>query len=450
MKLFFPAVQLFKQYVITILILFFTLLFTSCSSDEKPKEIVPDETTDPIVNDLENPDFTIESDLGTVEYFNESLVDDNYILVNDASAHRVYLMDKKADLVHEWPLNDKKLGFDAFLMDNGKLLIMFKAEDPKIKLGGFGGKLQLLNKDGSQEWNFDYSSEDYIMHHDAEMLPNGNVIIQIWKRQTAEEAQMAGSDLEIDLFPDGIIEVNPSTNEIVWEWNIWEHLVQEHDDSKNNFGVVADNPQLIDLNYVDSENGSRTHANGIEYDETNDLIYLSVNFYSEVWVIDHSTTTEEAASHTGGNSGKGGDLIYRFGNPEAYGNTKGERLFDHNHFPNLLDGTNLGNIFVFSNGFTIGQSTAYELKLPNPLNLQPNTDNEPTVIWSFTDKILFSPKISGVVLLPNDNKLITEGDAGFWEVTEKGEVVWRFRKEGFFWRGYHYSKDASSIKALGL
>ncbi len=446
MNLNFRSIPISKQYVFAIL----SLLITSCSSDDKLKPVVPDETPDPIVNDLENPDSTIETDLGTVEYFNEGLVDDNYILVNDASAHRVYLMDKKAELVHEWPLNGKKLGFDAFLMDDGKLLIMFKAEDSKIELGGFGGKLQILNKNGSIAWNFDYSTEDHIMHHDVEMLPNGNVVIQIWKRRTAEEAQMAGSDLEIDLFPDGIIEVDPSTDEIVWEWNIWDHLVQNHDDSKNNFGVVADNPQLIDLNYVTSENGSRTHANGIEYDAINDLIYLSVNFYSEVWVIDHSTTTEDAASHANGNLGKGGDLIYRFGNPEAYDNTKGERLFDHNHFPNLLDGSDIGRIFVFSNGFTIEQSTAYELKLPNPLKLEPNTDNEPEVTWSFTHETLFSAKVSGVVKLSNGNRLITEGDAGFWEVTDKGEVVWRFRKEGFFWRGYHYEKDSPGIVALGL
>ena len=37
------------------------------------------------------------------------------------------------------------------------------------------------------------------------------------------------------------------------------------------------------------------HANGIDYDSDKDIIYVSVNAYSEIWVIDHSTTITEAA-----------------------------------------------------------------------------------------------------------------------------------------------------------
>lgn len=115
-----------------------------------------------------------------------------------------------------------------------------------------------------------------------------------------------------------------------------------------------------------------------------------------------------------------------------------------------MSGEDKGKILVFSNEFSIGQSTAYELELPNPLSLVANTDNEPTVIWSFTHEELFSPKVSGVVNLSNGNKLITEGDAGLWEVTEKGQVVWRFKGEGFFWRGYAFDRNSNEIKLLGL
>lgn len=436
--------------------IFFILLicaFSSCSDELKikPLEEIPNEPiSDQVINDLDNPITEIETDLGKAEFFNESLVDDNYILANDAGANRVYLMNKKAEIVYEWNFQGKNLGNDAFLLPNGKLLTMIESEDPKINFGGQAGIVQMVNKNGSADWSFQYSTENHISHHDAELLPNGNVLFQSWERKTLDEAKEAGSNMQIDVFPEAIIEVNPLNDEIVWEWHAWDHLIQNHNDTKANFGVIADHPHLINLNYVADEKGDIMHANGLTYDSKNDLIYLSVNFFSEVWVIDHSTSSQEAASNTGGTYNKGGDLIYRFGNPEAYGNDVGTRLFDHNHYPNLLSGADKGNILIFSNGFTEEQSTAYELELPNPLRLEPNMDNEPVVKWSFTHETLFSPKVSGVEKLSNGNRLITEGDAGFWEVTEKGKVVWRFKGAGFFWRGYNYKKDAAGITLLGL
>ncbi len=416
-----------------------TLLILSCSNDKKTS--VP----------IDEPKLeVIEGTLGKVEFFNRSLVSDGYILVNNAQTNQAFLMDKNAELIHDFPLNGKRIGNDVFLMDNGQILANLESEDPKIEIGGFGGILQILDADGSVEWNFEYSSNDYIMHHEAEMLPNGNIITQIWERKTLEEAQNSGSELNVDVFPDGIIEINPATDQIVWEWYSWDHLIQEFDDTKENFGVISDNPQKINLNFVPDDKGDIMHANAITYDETNDMIYLSVNFYSEVWVIDHSTTSEQAASSEGGDYGKGGDLIYRFGNPTAYNNTAGERLFFNNHFPNLLKGSDSGKMLIFSNGGDMEQSTVYELKLPNNYVLQTNEDNEPEVIWSFTHPDLFSAKVSGAVRLPNGNTMITEGDFGIWEVTTDGEVVWKFSNPGFYWRAYHYDKTSDAITNLNL
>lgn len=258
------------------------------------------------------------------------------------------------------------------------------------------------------------------------------------------------------VYPESVIEVDPVTSTIVWEWHSWDHLIQDFDPEKENFGVVAEHPERINLNYVveaeswEQANGDIMHANAIAYDAANDAIFISVNFFSEVWVIDHSTTTEEAAGTSGGNYGKGGDLIYRFGNPAAYDNPAGERLFYNNHFPNLLRGEDQGKMLIFSNGNGLGQSTVYELQLPQSYSLQANANNEPEVVWEFTDPDLFSGNVSGAVPLPNGNILITEGDFGYWEVTREKEVVWKFNAQGFFWRGYHYAKDAPEIQTLGI
>lgn len=448
-------------YQILLLICFSFLLLSSCDENDNAQDV----EEIPIAND-DDPSSTDDGDDGSssdddndddpniegLEVLNPDLVYDGYILVNDASANRVYLMDKEASIVYEWNLNGKKLGNDVHLMPNGNLLAMLEADNPQIGLGGFGGLLAILNPDGTIEWSFEYSSEDHIAHHDAVMLPNGNILLMTWERKTMEEAENAGYALGTEAIYDAILEIDPSTDEIVWQWHMWDHLIQDFDDTKENFGNISENPQLIDVNYVENPDveADISHANGIDYDEDLDLIYLSVNFYNEIWVIDHSTSTTEATSSNGGNFGKGGDLIYRFGNPLAYDNPVGQVRFDRNHHPNLLKGDKKGNILVFANGLSQQQSTAYELQLPETFELIPGSDNEPMEIWSFTDSNLYSGKVSGVELLPNGNKLITEGDFGFWEVTEQGEVVWRFSAPGFFWRGYHYDKDSEAIANIGL
>ncbi|MDG1572090.1 aryl-sulfate sulfotransferase [Robiginitalea sp. M366] len=429
---------------------------TACSDNtlEEPEVVQQDpDPSNPNDPDGENPqDFT---PVGTVEMLNSARVDNNLILVNDAGANRVYLMDKEARLLYEWELTNN-IGNDVVLLPDGRLLASLESDDPQIRFGGKGGRLQFVAPDGTVEWDFLYSSPDAETHHDIELLPNGNIIALVWEKRTAQQALDAGSSVDIDVYPEAVIEVDPNTNTIVWEWHAWDHLIQEHDPEKANYGSIAENPGRIDLNYVaeadtwEQPNGDIMHANAIAYDPVNDAIFISANFFSEVWVIDHSTTTAEAAGSTGGAYGKGGDLIYRFGNPEAYRNQAGTRLFHNNHYPNLLRGEDQGKLLIFSNGNDINQSTVYELELPATYALEAGADNEPQVLWSFTDPDLYSGKVSGAVPLPNGNILITEGDFGYWEVTRDKEVVWKFNATGFFWRGYHHNRDAPEIEALGI
>jgi hypothetical protein len=436
----------FYRFLIAI---FFTQVLFSCGNDNEPNL-----NDDDVLMTDDDSSMTDEDPILAegLEIFNANQVSDGLILVNDASANRVYLLDKAATVVYEWNLNGKRLGNDVFLLPNGQLLANFESESPDITLGGFGGILALIEPDGLVSWSYEYSSPNHIAHHDAVMMPNGNILFLTWQKKSEEAAKEIGFIAATEIIYDAVFEINPSTNEIVWQWHMWDHLIQDVDDTKANFGVVADNPQLIDINYLEVPNdeGDVSHANGLAFDVENDLIYISANFYSEIWVVDHSTTTEEAQTDSGGNFGKGGDLVYRFGNPNAYDNDMGQRRFDRNHHPNLLAGDREGNILVYANGFSAERSTAYEFRIPQSFTLKPNTDNEPEEVWSFTDPNLYSGKVSGVVLLPNGNRLITEGDFGFWEVTEDGELVWRYKAQGFFWRGYHYDKDSEAINNLGL
>src|SRR5262249_39992361 len=96
-----------------------------------------------------------------------------------------------------------------------------------------------------------------------------------------------------------------------------------------------------------------THINSVSYNADLDQIVVSVHSFSEFWIIDHGTTKAEAAGHTGGKRGKGGDLLYRWGNPKAYraGTNADQRLFSQHNAHWISAGLpGAGNMLVFNNG----------------------------------------------------------------------------------------------------
>ena len=145
---------------------------------------------------------------------------------------------------------------------------------------------------------------------------------------------------------------------------------------------------------------------------------MSVNFYDEVWVIDHSTTTAQATTLVGG-TGVGGDLVYRFGNTAAYGSAQ-PPIFDHVHHPNFSNDNNTQMLF-FSNGETAERSIVFELQLPAQLSLDPNIENPPEIVWQFSHPEMYY-LVSGAVKLPNGNVLICEDDFGFWEINPRSKM----------------------------
>ena len=379
----------------------------------------------------------------------------NLVLICPNGGQTPYLVDKGGNIKHSWSL-DTFLGNDFELLPNGKTLGIFKTTNPILGFGGYGGVINLFDQNNILEWTYEVSNENEIAHHDVELLKNGNIMIMLWEKIEVDTHQNFGVDFDQPIYIEKLIEVNPETNEIVWQWRSWDHIIQEHDINASAFGSVIQNPHKIDINYNLQDNGDFMHANGIDLDETNDLIYMSVNFFSEIWVIDHSTSTEQAATSSGGNYNKGGDLIYRFGNPLTYGDTQEQRIFYRNHFPNLLENgvPGEGNILVYSNygENNSEQSHIYELQLPDVLALEPENVVSPEIVWSFTDENLFHSKISGADRLQNGNTLICEGDFGVWEVTPDKEVVWKYSNQNFprYWRCYGYSFGDSALEFIEL
>ena len=372
---------------------------------------------------------------------------EGYTLFAPMQSTTTYLIDNQGRLVHSWE-SDFTPGLSAYLLENGMLLRTCREWiNYGFDAGGSGGCVQLIDWDGTPVRDFVYADENHSSHHDAEYLPNGNILLIAWEKIPTAEALEAGRNPDLlsddELWPDTLIEVDPEGN-IVWQWKIWDHLIQDYDPAKANFGIVSDHPERIDLNFVDGRPGADwTHINSVRYNKGLDQILLSVHGFSEIWVIDHGTTTTEAAGRSGGRYGKGGDLLYRWGNPSAYrtGGTAERRLYKQ-HDAQWIDSglPGEGNILVFNNGAGAGgtqgnYSTVVEIVPPVDDNgfyrYRSGSAYEPEEpVWTYiadppTD--FYSQSISGAQRLPNGNTLICEGESGtFFEVTPEGRIVWMY------------------------
>src|SRR5262245_54155150 len=303
-------------------------------------------------------------------HLNDSRAFQGYTLLAPFDSPNTYLLDMQGKVVQTWP-SDCTPALFPMLLDNGNLLRPGNFGHDSRLLGwppGSGGRVQEIAWDGKVVWDFRFYNPKQLPHHDMTRLPNGNILLIVSDRKTADEAIAAGRRPESVrnsyLIPDSLVEIKPTgptTGKVVWEWHLWDHLVQDHDKTKANYGNVREHPELVDLNFTGETppppppaktakdkpragkdvavkaaasrpprvNPDWTHFNGVAYNPKLDQIAVSVWNFSEVWIIDHSTTTAEAASHMGGKSGKGGDLLYRWGNPRAYraGTEKDQKLF---------------------------------------------------------------------------------------------------------------------------
>ncbi len=385
---------------------------------------------------------------GINAYITSSEPYDGFTIFSPEYSKYTYLMKNNKIIIHKWK-SDYIQSFGSYLNENGVLFRLdLPFSNPTFRAGGVAGRVESFDYESNLLWEFEYSNEKHCLHHDIELLPNGNVLMIAWELKTRNEAIDAGRDpnrLQSDLlWPDHIIEVKPigaSGGVIVWEWHVWDHLIQDFDPLKDNYGVVEDHPELIDINFGNT-NRDWNHINSIDYNEEFDQILLSVHNFDEIWVVDHSTTKEESAGHTGGNSGKGGDILYRWGNPQSYraGNANDQKFYGQHGVSWVEPGCpGEGNIIIFNNGGrSRGYSSVDEIIPPvdsnGNYNYTPGTAYGPDEqIWIYTadnPSDLFSMTLSNAQRLPNGNTLICSANQGlFLEVTPEKNIVWQYQNK---------------------
>lgn len=370
-----------------------------------------------------------------------------YTLFTPLASNETYLINNCGQLVHQWSSSSFP-GNSVYLLENGNLLRSGKITNPDITFGGVGGKIELFDWDGNLLWDYTYSTSEVSQHHDIFPLPNGNVLMLAVTTITEAEAIQAGRDpLKIaqgKLYNEQILELEPiigtSQANIIWEWNIKDHLIQDIDNTKDNFGIVTDNPQLLDINYLNATTGNANwlHINSINYNESLDQIVMSSRLLSEIYIIDHSTSISEAAMHSGGTYGKGGDFLYRWGNPEAYKHgTSTDRTLFKQHYPHWIPNglSDAGKLLIFNNG---GDRLFSSIDIIDPPVTTPGVYTYNAIDgylpsnaeWSYTNSVptnFVSAILSSAQRLPNGNTLICDGDSGyFFEIDINDNIVWEY------------------------
>lgn len=371
---------------------------------------------------------------------------DGYTLYTKMGNTNTYLIDMSGSIYHTWS-SSVASGYSCYLLPNHHLLRSGQYSGNQLNGAAMCGMVQNYDWNGTLTWQYIYSSSTYCSHHDIHYMPNGNVLLIAYEVKTPAQATAAGCSQSITLWPDAIIEVQPSGSSggtIVWEWHAWDHLVQQYDATKANYGVVANHPELLNINYNTTKEWM--HTNGLDYNPVLDQIVFSCHNLNEIYVIDHSTTTVQAATHSGGNSGKGGDILYRWGNPAAYNQgTTANRVFNVVHDAHWIQqGLPWANRLVaFNNMGATGNHSCIDVITPpyNGYNYTYTSGaySPSTYQWRHTC-LADASNQSSSQKLPNGNLLICISSSGYiYEIDSNQVLKWSKTVGGTVCKAYRYS-----------
>ena len=430
--------------------------------------------------------------VGTLQNDESSL--QGYTFFSPFSGTKAWMVDNCGQLINSWDRGTHP-GLAAYFLENGLMMRTYKAdlEGPFTSASNAGG-LELVDWNNNTVWHYEWNTPTALSHHDAVFMPNGNILMLTWELVYADELIEMGRDpneiaVEGYMWSEKIVEVEPvGSNDIniIWQWEIKDHYIQDFDTSKQNYGVVSEHPELFNINLPDlnSSNSNATrdwnHFNSIDYNESLDQVLVSVRNSDEIWIIDHSTTTAEAASHEGGRYGKGGDILYRWGNSSAYERAEinAQKLFGQHGVHWIKDDlTEAGKIMIFNNGNGRPErdySTIEILTPPQDANggyiiSDPNPFGPDEPEWIYGDQVgedFYSPFLSNAQRLVNGNTLINSGSSGrIFEVDADRNTVWQYEIPLFAdfpatqggninnnsnFRAYKYSADYAGFEGVDL
>ena len=381
---------------------------------------------------------------------------EGYTLFSPLFTPDVYLIDNDGRVIHTWEIENTTGVLEAHLRENGNLVVVAAPRDdidlslfPSLVPDEFAydGSIREYTWDNEFVQEYQFIGAETHQHYGIDILPNGNILAVGWHYHSLDEALAMGLKPQFGarlqeqpyLLTNIIMEIDLASNEIVWQWDAWDHLIQDINPDLPNYGEISRHPHRIDINYqywlrrTISQFNLRLGAadwisiDAVAYNPELDQIVLSSLTFDEFWIIDHGISTTEAA-------GPAGDLLWRWGNPAAYG--PGDKIGD-----NIYGGAQwiaaglpgAGNILLYKNRdpFTTDEDSSPIIELKPPLQADGAYDWEQKaeIVQSYSNNIIFNiPRfIKDTQRLPNGNVLIVRESHGqVIEIDSDGEIVWEF------------------------
>lgn len=383
-----------------------------------------------------------QNTLGLLHYDSTSY--NGLTLFSPASYNETYLIDNCGNKLNSWA-NLEQPGMSCYLINDAQLLRSGRLLSSGFPSPGIGGVVEIKDWQNNTLWRYTIANDSIHAHHDIHPLDNGNVLVLVWEKHSRQEAILAGRDSNLlgsELWMEALVELKPigqDSAEIVWYWSAWDHLIQDLDSTKSNYGIVSEHPEKININYLSPGQSANDpdwlHANGIDYNEHWKQIAISIRSFSEIWIIDHSTSSSEASSSSGGLYGKGGDLLYRYGNPASY--NKGgfeDQKFIYQHSVQWIPKgyPYEGKLQVFNN--RSGQDSSELVIFSPPQDLlgqyQLNANGvfgPDSFDFSMRRPDIYSAITSNFQVLPNGNMMAVAGSGGkVLEFSPNGDLLWSY------------------------
>lgn len=239
------------------------------------------------------------------------------VLVVPDFGKETVLLDDQGKEILSWKSENTNAGGARLLKDRSLLHVVNRPLQRPFRKAILGGGLEILDAESRPVWRFLNATSEHASCGDALMLPNGNVLTMIMEWKSKEDVIKAGRDASLvddnGMLVPGLMEVKPNgpTAGIpVWKWSLWNHLYQQAHPALANYSFPKGKEGCMDINQGQQKRRGWIQPLEIDYNEKDQLILVTFQ-NRQAWVIDHSTTTAEAATDKGGKSGKGGRLLQK-------------------------------------------------------------------------------------------------------------------------------------------